>query len=77
MHLKEYLAANRGNGKFRTLATLLEVSPSFLSQMAHGKTAISTKRAVEIERHTGGAVTRKDLFPQDWQDIWPELTTME
>lgn len=26
-----------------------------------------------IERATGGAVTRKDLRPDDWQEIWPEL----
>lgn len=29
---------------------------------------------VAIERATGGAVTRKDLRPNDWQDIWPELS---
>lgn len=26
-----------------------------------------------IERATGGQVTRKDLRPHDWRDIWPEL----
>lgn len=26
-----------------------------------------------IERVTGGAVTRRDLRPDDWQEIWPEL----
>lgn len=26
-----------------------------------------------IERATGGKVTRKDLRPVDWQDIWPEI----
>lgn len=26
-----------------------------------------------IERATGGAVTRKDLRPHDWREIWPEL----
>ena len=28
-----------------------------------------------IEKATGGAVTRKDLRPKDWQKIWPELAT--
>lgn len=28
---------------------------------------------VAIERETRGQVTRKDLRPDDWQDIWPEL----
>lgn len=26
-----------------------------------------------IEKTTKGAVTRKDLRPNDWQAIWPEL----
>jgi DNA-binding transcriptional regulator YdaS (Cro superfamily) len=30
---------------------------------------------VLIERATGGAVTRKDLRPDDWHLIWPELIT--
>ena len=28
---------------------------------------------VSIERATGGAVTRRDLRPDDWARIWPEL----
>jgi len=28
---------------------------------------------VAIERATGGVVTRKDLRPDDWWKIWPEL----
>ena len=30
-----------------------------------------------IERATNGAVTRRDLRPEDWQRIWPELATQE
>lgn len=30
-------------------------------------------RCMSIERATSGAVTRQDLRPYDWQDIWPEL----
>lgn len=32
---------------------------------------------VSIERETHGQVTRKDLRPDDWQDIWPELAISE
>lgn len=28
---------------------------------------------VRIEAATGKAVSRKDLRPNDWRDIWPEL----
>ncbi|KVE34309.1 transcriptional regulator [Burkholderia sp. TSV86] len=29
---------------------------------------------VRIERESSHEVTRRDLRPDDWQDIWPELT---
>lgn len=32
---------------------------------------------VAIERETRGQVTRRDLRPDDWQDIWPELAESE
>ena len=31
------------------------------------------EKCVAIERATQGAVTRRDLRPDDWQEIWPEL----
>jgi len=43
------------------------------------KKAVSTKQflgaqtCVLIEKHTSGAVTRKELRPQDWRKIWPEI----
>ena len=43
------------------------------------RTAISKKSligpalAVLIERESKGALTRKDLRPDDWYEIWPEL----
>jgi len=50
---------------------------SFLSQMASGLAAINTARCVSIEQATNGAVTRQELRPDDWQDIWPELIDKE
>ena len=29
------------------------------------------------EKVTNGAVTRKELRPKDWQDIWPELVQID
>jgi len=29
--------------------------------------------AASLEKATGGEVTRKQLFPNTWQDIWTEL----
>jgi len=30
-----------------------------------------------LEEKSGGEITRKDLFPNDWQRIWPELAEQE
>jgi DNA-binding transcriptional regulator YdaS (Cro superfamily) len=38
-----------------------------------GEREINPKGCVKIEKLTNGLVTRKDLRPNDWQDIWPEL----
>jgi DNA-binding transcriptional regulator YdaS (Cro superfamily) len=32
--------------------------------------------AATIEKESHGLVTRKDLFPDTWQLIWPELQTI-
>ena len=71
MNLKSYIDAERGNGT--SLAAALRIPISYLSQMASGNRAISPERAVAIEGATGGQVTRKELFPESWQRIWPEL----
>lgn len=72
MKLRPYLDKLE-RGEASALAAQLEVSISYLSQMASGATAISPARAVAIEVATGGKVTRKDLRPDDWKQIWPEL----
>lgn len=76
MNLKKYLSTLERGGASR-LAEALGVSGSFLSQMASGDAAISPARCVAIEQATAGAVTRKDLRPDDWESIWPELSDKE
>lgn len=71
MDLKTYISNNYGSAK--ELAKQISVSPSFLSQMASGIRSVSPENAVAIERVTSGAVSRKDLRPFDWEQIWPEL----
>lgn len=74
MNLTQYIESQRGNAK--SLAEALGVSMSYLSQMAGGA-AINPRRAVEIEQATAGSVTRRDLRPEDWHRIWPELVTSD
>jgi DNA-binding transcriptional regulator YdaS (Cro superfamily) len=72
MKLKDYiLSLDRGGCK--NLACSLGVSSSYLSQMAAGITSVSPARCVELEQLTDGRVNRKDLRPNDWDKIWPEL----
>lgn len=57
-----------------SLASKLGVTPGFVSQWRTGVRPIPIERCAAIEKATDGAVTRKDLRPDDWHLIWPELT---
>ena len=46
-----------------------------VSQWASGTKPVPIERCPAIERATSGAVTRRDLRPDDWHCIWPELIT--
>ncbi len=54
-----------------SLATALGVVQSAISGwLKRGRVPI--KYCAAIERATAGEVTRRDLRPNDWHDIWPE-----
>lgn len=72
MNLKSYLASLERGGSAR-FAEALDISASYLSQLGSGTAALSPARCVTIERVTEGLVTRKELRPDDWKTIWPEL----
>ena len=48
-------------------------SYSYLRLIAYGYKRPSAKIATAIEKATCGDITRKELRPEDWQDIWPEI----
>jgi len=54
-------------------ARSIGVSQSQVYQFINGIRPVSEKVCVRIERETHGKLTRKDLRPKDWVDIWPEL----
>lgn len=72
MDLKTYLSS-LGRGGHKEFAKLLNISKSYLSQLANGRASLSPTRCVEIEKKSNGLVTRKELKKDEWQDIWPEL----
>lgn len=75
MELKEYFVSR--HGEQAKMAKALGVSPSQMSQMVNGTCAISNERCVAIESLTDGVVTRKDLRPDNWQKLWPELAQQD
>lgn len=60
-------------GSDAALAALLKISTPAVSQWRRRGTVLKAEYCTAIERATAGAVTRKDLRPNDWADIWPEL----
>ena len=70
MTLTDYLKAHSSQSE---LARAIGAQPQLVWQWANKVRPVPLERCVAIERATGGAVTRKDLRPVDWQDIWPEL----
>lgn len=72
MTLNEYFSSG-GRGSAKDLAEKLVISSPYLFQIASGLRKASPTRAVQIEKATNGLVTRKDLRPNDFHIIWPEL----
>lgn len=57
------------------IAGKVGVAEQYLYQVFTGRKTPSAELCVAIEQATNGKVTRKELRPDDWQAIWPELTT--
>jgi len=72
MKLADYTSIERGRQS--GLAKILGIPPQLMYQWARGVRPVPIERCVEIERATDGAVSRRDLRPNDWHLIWPELT---
>jgi DNA-binding transcriptional regulator YdaS (Cro superfamily) len=62
-------------GSIAKLAAILGVTPQAVIFWRDGKRRLPVEACPAIERATSGSVTRQDLRPGDWMDIWPELQT--
>lgn len=71
MVLNEYLS-DKSQTEF---AKRLGVSQGLVWQWMNGRTRVTPEKAAEIERKTKGEVTRRELRPDDWWLVWPELVT--
>jgi DNA-binding transcriptional regulator YdaS (Cro superfamily) len=59
------------------LARRLGVTPQAVNEWKQGNRPVPVDRCAEIERVTDGKITRRDLRPDDWERIWPELSDMK
>jgi DNA-binding transcriptional regulator YdaS (Cro superfamily) len=71
--LKAWIDGEWGRGV--KLAKHLGCLQPFVHKMSVGQKPVPVGHAAAIEKFTGGAVTRKDMFPDSWERIWPELAT--
>lgn len=63
-------------GGVAKLAVILGVTSQAVIFWRDGKRRLPVEACPAIERATSGSVTRQDLRPGDWMDIWPELQTV-
>lgn len=61
------------NETVATFARRLGVKPPTVHGWISGDRPIPPKRALQIERETNGGVSRADLRPKDFRDLWPEF----
>lgn len=71
MQLNEYFQEKRG--RQARLARAIGAHASDLCDWASGERPIPIKYGYLIEQETGMAVTRKEMFPDEWEKLWPEL----
>jgi DNA-binding transcriptional regulator YdaS (Cro superfamily) len=71
MDLKTYLDEERG--RLSSLSAAIGAHAPDVSRWASGKRPIPFHFGWPIERETGGLVTRREMFPDNWADLWPEL----
>lgn len=74
MKLSDYLNPLERGAKAE-FARKIGAYPSDLSDWIAGKRPIPARYCPAIERESGGAVTRAECRPSDWQTYWPNPTT--
>lgn len=70
------IAVSRLGGVGKLAAAIGVAQPVVSNWRARG-TVLDAIHCVSIERATGGQVTRQDLRPNDWADVWPELAAQQ
>lgn len=72
MMLKDFIKSIKGEEARLAFARRCGTSFAYLKLVSYGAKPCGAKLAVQIERESGGLVTRQELR-SDWSEIWPEL----
>lgn len=70
--LKQYMANLTPKEKL-DFAERCGTTLNYLRKVMSTRSVIGPEICVQIEIHSGGAVTRQSLNPENWGRIWPEL----
>lgn len=73
MRMKQLDKAIEIVGGVGKLAAVVGVVQGAVSNWRIRGSAVPPEHCATIEAATNGIVTRRDLRPDDWQKIWPEL----
>lgn len=78
MDLRSYLDT-LPHGGISDFAAVCGISEVYLHQLAVGQGGrrAAPKLAAKIEKLSGGSVTRKELRPEDYAEVWPDLAADE
>ena len=58
-------------------AASCETSPGHLRNVAYGYRRCGPELAAMVELHSQGQVTRRELCPDNWRLVWPELAQID
>lgn len=70
--LKKYMAGLSPREK-ADFAERCGTTLPYLRKVMSTNSAIGPEISTQLEIHSGGVVSRKELNPQNWERIWPEL----
>lgn len=71
MDIKTYLSKNGISQS--AFAEMTGVTQGMVWQWLQGLRPVSPSSCVVIEKFTNNDISRRDLRPDDWHEIWPEL----
>lgn len=75
MNLQDWL--KQEHGRQAALARHLGIKPPQVADWISRDKPIPLVHMAAIESYTAGQVTRRDMRPNDWQRIWPELDAIQ